>query len=639
MARTREDRPTPPATQDATRASSEPSEPPAPPEEGDPRRIDRRSFLRGIGALGAAAGVTGLDRFALGPRELRGQPVALQQATTYAIHPALGVARVGNAPVDPADPSSWYLAAESPYEVPNAGRPYKVGGRIKKQGRRFRIYEFEDGTATREITLAEDDIEDITWTVHLANRKAAFDPARAPGSVSCPAVVPATYLPAEARNADVPAADRDRLAIDPGPRSVSGAGARIDLVGEIALPGATGGPTRVTLGQLHTEADTGRLVVFAGDGLSQGVLAGELSEYAPISPSADDWVNNDGWHDDTADGWVRAEITFRDGTRVALDQPGQAAWVICACPRFAPGLNQFTSLHDVAANAFHRPGSDVPRPSFARDIWPILRSASLLSWVSARASLGHSAGRGGYYLSEDLLRLMASNDPGDADARRMRQRVFSRIRDPLSYDITNESSQDMPRLPMQVIESPGGDEQGIPWDIGAVTPLQYARLRKWADGDFEADGVPTFVPLDRLSVADQPAALDRAALEATCGTPFFPGIESWKITRERSLYADAPLRMSAPVRPGDLTICNAVPWQADYLDCTDAWWPVQRPTEVTRNGVPAQSWAPLDWGEHAEVTEYGEMVRHWWQLGFVVSTDGGATYREVERELEGGAEP
>jgi hypothetical protein len=138
-----------------------------------------------------------------------------------------------------------------------------------------------------------------------------------------------------------------------------------------------------------------------------------------------------------------------------------------------------------------------------------------------------------------------------------------------------------------------------------------------------------------MPVAEQPAALDRAALEATCGTPFFPGIESWMITRERRLYADQPLRMSGEVHPGDLTIGNAVPWQADFLDCIDAWWPVQRPNEVTRNGIPAQPWVPHDWGEHAEDTEYGEMIRHWWQLGFVVSRDGGATYEEVERELEG----
>src|SRR5690349_8649890 len=92
---------------------------------------------------------------------------------TYAIHPALGIARLGNAPLDPTDASTYYLGAESPYQVPNQGQSYKADGKIKKQGQRFRIYEFENGIATREITLTEQDVASIVWTVHLANRKPA----------------------------------------------------------------------------------------------------------------------------------------------------------------------------------------------------------------------------------------------------------------------------------------------------------------------------------------------------------------------------------------------------------------------------------------------------------------------------------
>lgn len=614
--------------------ASKPEDPQQPPPS-----IDRRKFLRGVGVGAVAAGVGGLDSLkgdGEAPAEQGGPSAPRSRVTSYAIHPALGVARIGNLAPDPNDPSSWYLAAESPYQVPNEGMPYKVGGQIKKQAQRFRIYEFEDGVATREVTLDESDVVSITWTVHLANRKAAFDSSAEPGSVSRPAALPRTYLPARTRNAAVPGAAREGLAIDPGPRSVGEAGAWLDLAGEIRFPSGDGSPASktVTLGHLHMEPGSGRLLVFAGEGTSEGLLGGQFSEFAPLSPARDDWVNNDAWHDDSADGWVRAEVTFQDGSRVTLDQPGQAAWVICACPQYAPGITQFTSLYDVGRSAFYNSGQTVGRPSFARDIFPILRSASQLSWVSARASLGHSPGRGGYHLSGDLLRMLADNDPSNGDAARMRARIFSRIRNPEYYDITNESAQDMPRLPMQVVENPQGNSEGMPWDIGAVTPLQYAQLREWASGNFESDGVPGFVPLDQLDVARRPEALDRAALEATCGTPFFPGIESWGITRARALYADAPLRMSGQTRPGDLTIGNAIPWQADYLDCIDAWWPVQRPNEVTRNGVPAQSWVPADWGEHAEVTQYGEMIRHWWQLGFVVSRDGGASYGEVERSLE-----
>ena len=72
----------------------------------------------------------------------------------YRIHPAIGIARLG-------DSDEYYLAPESPGEVANEGSPYRdAQGKIKRQGQRFRIYEFEDGVAKREITSNE---AEITW--------------------------------------------------------------------------------------------------------------------------------------------------------------------------------------------------------------------------------------------------------------------------------------------------------------------------------------------------------------------------------------------------------------------------------------------------------------------------------------------
>jgi hypothetical protein len=110
----------------------------------------------------------------------------------YAIHPALGIARIGNAKADlsepPADharsPLTFCLGAEAPYQVPNQGRSYKLGGKIKKQAQRFRIYEYQNGTASREIMLEAEDIQAIEWAVHLANRKAALSSDDDPGTVS-----------------------------------------------------------------------------------------------------------------------------------------------------------------------------------------------------------------------------------------------------------------------------------------------------------------------------------------------------------------------------------------------------------------------------------------------------------------------
>ena len=564
---------------------------------------------------------------------------------TYAIHPALGIARVGNAPADPADASSFYLGAESPYQVPNQGKPYKKAGKVKKQAQRFRIYEFDGGVATREITLGQHDVAAITWTVHLANRKAALHTDQPPGSLSRPLVVPPPchvsaqaqpptkgdphYWPAMTRNAAVPVEQRARLCIDAGPQSVGGDTSVVQLAGMVTLfPAAPAEPVSkaVPLGMLCTEPSSGRLLVFAADGVSEGLSKGHAA-FSPLAELAD-WGNNDNWYDDTADGWVQATISFRDGSRVTLDQPGQRAWVITTVPRYTPDVNCFTTLYDVAASAVQPArGDGRRRPSFANDIYPILRSVAMLQWLSTRGAAGHGNGRGGYYLSEDRMRQVSDNDPAvDSDAFKVRSAIFKRIRDPGADVDPATVQQFMPQVSHDITQNPTHH-----YDVATVTPLQYAQLGRWRDGDFDADGVPAFVPLDKLELKQQPSALDRATLECTAGTPFYPGIESWRIMRPAELYAGgSPLRLSAATQPGDLTIGNALPWQADFLDCNDIWWPVQRPNEVTRAGQPMQHWVPESWIPDEDDAHYGAMVEGWSRLGFVISRNRGATYEEVE---------
>jgi hypothetical protein len=550
---------------------------------------------------------------------------------TYAIHPAVGVARVGNAPALLSDSSSFYLGAESPMQVPNDGGSYKANGRIKKQAQRFRIYQFEDGVAQRELTLEADDVASIEWTVSVANRKAALDLSAAPGSRSLPRVLPPAgewgpernrYGPAGTRNPAVPEGQRARLCIETGARSVGAGVGQADLSGTITFaPGRSPVSKEVTLGRIAAEADTGRLLVFAGDGMSEGLLNGTFSPLPSIEEQ-----NNDNWYDDTFDGWVQAEITFVDGTRVPLDQPDQRAWVIASVPRYAPSLDWLTTLWDVARSAIHPASRAVPRPSFAEDIYPILRSASLLQWVTARAAMGHGLGRsGGYYLARDILLLLSANDRDrDSDAFKARQGVFSRIRPPDAPVDTNTIQMFMPQVSNDLTDPTGH------YAVAAVTELQYAMLARWRDGDFDADGVPPYVPLQEMDMRRRPAALDRAALEGTAGAPFYPGIESWRIMASPACYVRTSVfRISGDVQPGDLTIGNALPWQGDFLDCSDIWWPVQRPNEVTRDGRPLQPWVPPAWIPDEDNPEFTQMVLNWWRLGFVVTRDG-STYEEVE---------
>lgn len=564
---------------------------------------------------------------------------------TYAIHPAIGIARMGDAALDPENPATFYLGAEAPYQVPNQGRAYKTGGRIRKQAQRFRIYEYQNGVAVREITLAAADVAAIEWTVHLANRKAALNPDLSGCPHSTPGVVPASYVPAKPRNVAVGAGDgggdgggdaRRSLVIDPGAQSIragkDGADAAKTLAGSIGFPcnGATVS-AKVTLGTIAAERDTGRLLVFAADGISRGLDGGAFTDSAPFgsAPDTTKWTyaNSDGWYDDSADGRVQARVRFADGTVVDLDRPAQAAWVICTMPRFAPSIGYFTTLHDLATDAVASQADLNRRASFMKDIYPILASASQLHWVNITAAQGHGTGKPGDYSGQMML--LADNDPAEASAAYQRRHaIFSRLRPP---GTTERNPRLMPKLSKDVLDEPDNKS----FDIAAFTRLQYAMMQKWRDGAFvnDFDGSDPWVALESMSVADRPAALDRGALDGTAGTPLYPGIESWKIMREPAVYA-APLRVSDRMRPGDLTMGNALPWQADFLDCTDTWWPVQRPNYVRRSdGRHAGPWIPPAWGENNETPFFAEMVRHWSGLGFIVRKGNGLL--EDERSLEG----
>src|SRR5437762_13506504 len=93
--------------------------------------------------------------------------MSLDQIVTCRIHPAIGVARVGNSP------DEYFLGPEVPGPTPAPEGGFRDGaGRIRRQAARFRIYGYNAaGEAVRELTETE---AEISWTVHVANRKAAW---------------------------------------------------------------------------------------------------------------------------------------------------------------------------------------------------------------------------------------------------------------------------------------------------------------------------------------------------------------------------------------------------------------------------------------------------------------------------------
>jgi L-Lysine epsilon oxidase N-terminal/L-lysine epsilon oxidase C-terminal domain len=525
----------------------------------------------------------------------------------YRIHPAIGVARLGNSP------DEYFVGPESPGVVPPLvaadaapdRHPTRrdAQGRIKRQGQRFRIFEhtLDDAgevTNSREITL---DDADITWLVHLANRKAAarqFD----------------------GRGLRNPGVSPDTLVIDPGEKTVSGASAPLErLQGSFK-------DTPVVLGDLLTDS-RGRLIVLGGFGSSASVPPGKpLSHYA----------NNESWHDDVSDGPVRATLRLK-GT--SADVAVDSAWVIVAPPDYAPEIQNVITLWDVVVDMTTRLRSkpevaDESPVSFTRDIAPILRRVSMMHWVSAVAARGHAPRphSRGYFLAR--MADLATNAPEPPDRPQPRQSVFKRLRNP------STGRGDMPLLPAK-----------LEVDVAVtatLTSVQYAKMARWAQGDFTADWTgaePLPIPYDDLPEAERPNALDRAPLEASVGAGRFPGIEAGAIMLKPSTYEPArPFRVNQNLRPGTLTEQMAVPWQADFRECEFQedigmdWWPGQRPCDVYRmvNGeVTRVPWVPQTKEWTAEETSRLAMRTHWFRLGFVLRTDvkGEEMFVEHERTL------
>jgi hypothetical protein len=453
-------------------------------------------------------------------------------STVYKIHPAIGIARVGNSPTE------FFIGPEREYEYPEPSGGFKDAQcRVKRQAARFRIFAHHDDDSFEEITDAD---AEIVWTVHLANRKAAY-----PG-----------------RGNSEPASD---LIIDPGARTTTGPNQqKLFDNGRIRFSGQPW--TTVPLGEIRTDTEN-RLLVLGGFGMSA----------SPAGNGFDDFWASDGWYDDIADGSVSATIKLRSNNATP---PVESAWVIVAPPKFAPQQENVTTLYDrvlqamVDANLAIAPTAT----SYTRDVYPILQSARDIKWVY------QTFAHGGW------------TDPVTSQA--LRNAIFARLR----------PSDDMPELA-------GGDS--------ALTPIQYAHMQRWKDGNFDNDwtGVPT------PSTTVTPHGMDRAALDACVGGAFYPGIEAGgRDDANRPIlaaanYASAFRIDHAIVPPGTISASMALPWQADFAACGSNWWPVPRPNRVIPQGSNAYS----EWFQG----DYGDMVANWHKLGFVVQQ--GDRKVEVER--------
>lgn len=483
-----------------------------------------------------------------------------------AIHPGIGVARVGNSP------DGFYIGPE--VENPPPMKPGELrdpAGALKREAARFRIYGYNAaGEVVREITAADATIE---WQVELANKKAAWYQFQM--ALDIPeASDPKMAEPSLMRNAGVK--DRDSLAILPGARSISGAG-KSGSAYQFDSGDFVGTP--VYLGELRTDA-AGRLLVLGGHGVSASVDGQPATTFA----------NNDGWHDDTSDGPVRATVTLGG---VAL--PVDSAWVLVAPPNYGPQLRSVRTMAALMQDVFIQAGMQAfpARVSFTRDILPLLAHQTGLQW--ANKGFAAQFGWGGPFNAQDAQWI--SRLASDADTwREERLQVANAFR---QFDRDGKSPLPWPWLYGDAMNVPPAD---TPRQNAAVTDTQLRMLALWAHGDFDADWNPDAVPpatLDDVPLHEQPGTLDRAAMNHCLADAFHPGCEITWPMRHASMYrAPFRLREAAPGTPplpgygsqltpsvatavggplyeqsaGDLTRWMAVPWQTDTASCRSGYY-------------------------------------------------------------------
>ena len=500
-----------------------------------------------------------------------------------AIYPAIGIARVGNSETE------YFLAPEVADPLAEAPGFYRdPTGALKRQAVRFRVYGLNAvGTPIVELT-AENAV--IRWTVHLANKKSAWYQFQIALDIPEADSAPASWL----RNMTI--SDRASLIIDPGARHIVGSNAgsgpdqTFDTGKFLSMS--------VYLGELRTDA-AGRLIVLGGRGKSASHNGAQAVTFA----------NNEGWHDDTSDGPVTAEVIYA-GQRLQTDP----AWIVVAPPNYAPRQKSVRTMwdlmRDVAISAGMLPKP--VRPSFERDIGPIFERLAGLQWVNAGFAAAFGWGGPNDFSSREQLEKLSHNADDTAEMRHVianQFRVFDRDAwSPVPWPWVYGDAMNIP-------------PPETPRQNATLTATQLAMLQQWSAGNFDDDYDPDRVTPRRIEdvpVAEQPDMLDRASLQFCLADAFHPGCEMTWPMRTAGLYM-APFRLlhappgwiepdygpvlgadlinlpNGPLLggqlPGGITRWMAVPWQTDTASCRSGYlksydpylptfWPARVPNQV-----------------------------------------------------------
>jgi len=625
-----------------------------------------------------------------------------KQGYTYKVEPSIGLARVGDSLTE------FYLSPETiggrPIDCDGFGNPVMAGGtpvpverykdiemRVKRQGARFKVMRYATGATPDqgvEVTLDDADVTSIEWTVHIANKKAAwYSFSELLGNL----YYSGTYTPdnsytakkVEFRNAGVTGTARQQLIIDPGPRKLSGPRKSAEFsrqtVNPVEYPHASFPPADPsqgypidTLGSAVTD-NAGRLVVIGAYGRSGGD--------EPIAS----YGGADTWYDDIADGAITCKLTLASKEVIEVDN----AWVIIGSPKFAPELVNITTVDDIMYDVGVRYHNLDPalytatgfnhqyRASYEDDIKPILDRMANYQWVANVQSMTAAARP-----SFDL------RDPSQSN-RAARMSLLGQFRNPDKKN-TLWAPNGSPAVPLNSGTNSVSNELIV--KFSTLTLTQLFLLQQWAEGHFDP-GPRTAPP--KVSPGD------RADTGNATGEPMSPGIEvTWSV-RNPTLYDRAyhikhrfteaeyranglnpgydecvpmPPQATSVIgfgcEPGDLTKRMAIPWQADFFQCTlqyvnftdpavnkvngiplpptfyAYWWPPQSPWDVLSGADEAHEQAATGVPAGAQVNyarginSFVDMITAWSYLGFIHNQTTGAHrqwypyFVEVERNDE-----
>lgn len=561
---------------------------------------------------------------------------------TVAIYPAIGIARVGNAP------DEYFVGPTIPGQTAKDKDDFRdEQGRIKRQAAKFFVYGLDkDGNFLGELN--EDHGVKIDWRVDVANKKAswynfdiALDTPTAKGEYdeSGNPTPGGPEVLSLRRNPEYECEDRKHLMIEARAQHITGRntnpdGARYHLKGTIGHV-----EKEVYLGELRTD-DQGRLLFLGGRGKSDSFR----EKPAPLTTFA----NNQGWHDDTSDGPVDAKVTLPGGQEFKA----KGAWVLTAPPNYAVGVQAFSTGYELLEDVASRLHADVKKdcPSFYTDIYPTLKQLSNNQWVNAGVSRDFGWGSAYDFESEQVIeRLLDASD----ENRPFRQVIFESFRNP-AYKKLEPAA--WPPLYGDGVTFNIKSKNPRAWF--AITQLKYDYLEQWAQGNFVVEPRPHHRKWEEMTPAEQANGLTEAALEETLGGPFHPGCEfTWPMRHAIMYSGDDPFRIkrrktpkedfgyaisnsvihepNGPLdgsSPGDLTKWMAVPWQSDTSSCLSAYrtyageylptfWPARVPNDV----LSEDDFVTLNDQESSvddKFTAFGPSSRKKWLRGFIYNEDG-----------------